>query len=233
LSDLATRFATTRRAAFVTASVGLVHAVLLLAAFTLVNRYGPGDDFASERFREFYASEARQRWVLIAGIYLIPFAGIAFIWFTVALREWLHGELERIDRMFSNLLLICGVLYVSMLFVAGAALSLSTFEATQADSMTNVPVIATFARYGTSLFLIFALRMAAMIVFATTNIARRAGVFPAPFIISGVPVGLLLLLTSSLDPWLVIVFPLWLAALSLLLLRKAKALSPRAPSVAF
>jgi hypothetical protein len=206
--------------------------VLLLSAFALVNRHGPGSDFSSNQFQEFYDSESRQRWVLVAGIYLIPFAGIAFIWFTVALREWLHGELSRIDRIFSNLIFACGILYVAMLFVAGAATSLNTVDATQIDQMTNMSVVSTFARYGSSLFLIFALRMAAMIVFATTNIARRSGVFPKPFILSGLPVGLLLLLTSSLNPWLVIVFPIWLATLSILILGKARSIPPQQPLAA-
>lgn len=218
---------TTRRAALITAGVGMLHAVLLLAAFAIVMQFGPGDEFSVARLLDYYGHESQQRWVRIAGIYLIPFAGISFIWFTVALREWLYGELDRIDRLFSNILLICGILYVSMLFVAGAALSLNTYASANLEAAMYVQVVSTFSRYGSSLFLIFALRMAAMIVFATTSIARRSGVFPTLFVFSGVPVGLLLLLTSSLNPWLVVVFPAWLTALSVLLLRKAKSLPPR------
>src|SRR5208283_2783926 len=59
---------------------------------------------------------------------LVPFAGIAFLWFIGVLRDRL-GELE--DRFFATVFLGSGLLFVAMLFVA-AALSqglLDTFAA--------------------------------------------------------------------------------------------------------
>ena len=71
-----------QRAARITAIMGVVHGVLLLSAYALVSTYGPGPDAGSAKYTEFYSSERHQQWVLVAGIYLIPFAGIAFLWFS-------------------------------------------------------------------------------------------------------------------------------------------------------
>lgn len=217
-------------AARITAIMGIVHGVLLVLAFALVSRYGPGTDAGSAKFTDFYNDEHRQRMVLIAGIYLIPFAGIAFLWFLMGLRTWLQGRLSRIDELFLSLSFASGIIYVGLLFSAGAALSLVAME--EADGSTNM-LSASFVRYGSSLFLIFALRMAAMVVFSTSRIAMDRGIFPKWFVYAGFPIGLILLLTSSVTPLLVVVFPIWLATLAFLLLRRidAAGTKPESPSV--
>lgn len=222
--------ARTRRAAIITSVVGLAHAILLLTAYFLVRRYGPGSDPSSEQFSAFYASDQRQQYVMVAGIYLIPFAGIAFIWFSISLRMWLQGQLSRLDELFLNLSFVSGIIYVALLFCAGAALSLVALDTTLGAAETTMQLSTSFARYGSSLFLIFALRMAAMVVFTTTRLSLGRGVLPTWFVYAGFPVGLLLLLTSTLDPVLVVVFPIWLAVLAILLLQRARRLPNRPAS---
>lgn len=209
-----------QRAARITAFVGVVHGILLVSAYVLVSRYGPGPDATSPKYAEFYASERRQQLVLYAGIYLIPFAGIAFLWFSVGLRVWLQGRLSRLDELFLNLGFASGIIYVALLFCAGAALSLVAMEGTAEEGSSSHLLSASFVRYGSSLFLIFALRMAAMVVFSTSRLAKDRGVFPKWFVYGGYPVGLVLLLTSTVEPALVVVFPIWLAILAFLLLHR-------------
>ena len=48
---------------------------------------------------------------------LIPFAGIAFLWFIGVLRDRIG---EREDRFFATVFLGSGLLFVAMLFVAAA-----------------------------------------------------------------------------------------------------------------
>ena len=55
-----------------------------------------------------------------SALYLIPFAGIAFLWFLAALRRRI-GRLE--DQFFATVFLGSGLLFVAMLFAAGAAAS--------------------------------------------------------------------------------------------------------------
>lgn len=49
---------------------------------------------------------------------LVPFAGIAFLWFTGVLRDWLF---DWKDRFFSTIFFGSGILFVGMLFVWAAA----------------------------------------------------------------------------------------------------------------
>lgn len=199
-----------RRAAMITAGVGIAHALLLLIAFMIVRRYLPHVDSPESEFQAFYGDEGRRRLVLYTGIYLVPFAGIAYIWFTVALRAWLQGSVARLNRLLSDVVLVCGIIYVALLFCDGAAISVVSLDLIIGDEQLAVALARQFPHYGASLFLIFAMRMAAMTVFALSNIARSTTVFPRWFVYSGFAVGIALMLTASLNPLLVMVFPLWL-----------------------
>jgi hypothetical protein len=199
-----------RRAAMITASLGIAHAVLLLVAFSIISRYLPNSDSSELEFQAFYSDEGRRRLVLYTGIYLVPFAGIAYIWFTVALRAWLQGSVARLNRLLSDVVLVCGIIYVALLFGEGAAISVVSIDLIIEDERIAVAIARQFPHYGASLFLIFAMRMAAMSVFALSNIARSTTIFPRWFVYAGFGVGLALMLTASLNPLLVAVFPIWL-----------------------
>lgn len=199
-----------RRAAVIASAVGISHAVLLLIAFSIVLRYLPRVDASEAEFREFYAEDGRRRLVLFAGIYLVPFAGIAFIWFTVALRSWLRGTFSRLNRLLADILLVSGIIYVALLFGDGAAISVVSVDPFLGDEQLAIPLARQFPHYGASLFLIFAMRMAAMMVSSLSTIGRSTSVFPKWFIYTGYVVGITLLLTSSIHPFLVAVFPIWL-----------------------
>ena len=60
--------------------------------------------------------DSKRRLVAIA-LNLLPFAGIAFLWFIGVVRDRL-GEGE--DRFFATVFLGSGLLFVAMLFVSGA-----------------------------------------------------------------------------------------------------------------
>jgi hypothetical protein len=70
------------------------------------------------------STTSSRRFVLV-GLYLMPFAGIAFVWFIVALRMWEEGSSHRRSVLQSNLQLISGIVYVALFFVAAAASSAS------------------------------------------------------------------------------------------------------------
>jgi hypothetical protein len=215
-------FRSVRKAAVITAGVGLAHSVLLIVAFLLIRGNAPGTDATDAEIIEFVQDENRRRLVLGAGIYLIPFAGIAFIWFTVSLRMWLAGSIRLLTPLFSNILLACGIVYVVLLFAAGAALSVSAAIAEYEGEALDATDYREFPIYGSSLMLVFAMRMAAMMIFALSTIGRTSGVLPRWFAYLGYVLGVGLLLTASLSPVIVLLFPLWLLVLSVLLLRRAR-----------
>jgi hypothetical protein len=60
--------------------------------------------------------------------------------------------------------------------------------------------------------------MAAVFTLATSTILLRTGLAPRWLVVSGYTVGVLLLLTVGFFPWVEVLFPAWVLALSLYVL---------------
>ena len=107
-----------RRAAILTARLGIAQAILTLAAYWLLAQ-APGIGVSDEEILEFYNSD--QRWAgIVAGLYLMPFAGIAFLWFVVALRMWIQAS-SREDALLSNVQLVSAIVFIGLFFAAAGA----------------------------------------------------------------------------------------------------------------
>jgi len=210
----------TRRAAILTARHGVIQAVLLLVSFWLLTRI-PGAKAPDADFIAFYESDKR-RLVVLVGLYLMPFAAIAFLWFAVALRMWLSRSLGSEDALLSNVQLVSAIIFIA-LFLAGAAASTVLAVSVEfSDYPVDPGAARQFPQFGSALLLVFGMRMAAMFVFTTSGIARRHGLLPPWFIWTGYLVGLFLLLSATLNRLLVLVFPVWILVLSVILLLKAR-----------
>jgi hypothetical protein len=211
-----------RQAATLTAAVGAVHAVLFLVALVLLAG-APGPQATDEEIYAYYSSSSSSLLTLV-GLYVMPFAAIAFMWFIVALRMWEAYSVRRESLLLSNLQLVSGILYVALLSVGAAAQAVLAASVEFADGPIDPVVARQFPQYGSTLLTVFAVRMAAVFVFTTSNIGRAAGVLPRWFGYVGLAVGAFMLLSVSLHPVLLVVFPLWLLALSAILLVKARAI---------
>src|SRR6476620_5095972 len=108
---LTARFWRGRRSAAV---AGIVFGVLLLAALTMVRLALSDTNIASLQ------SDPSKRSLIGLGLNLVPFAGIAFLWFIGVIRDQL-GEVE--DRLFSTVFLGSGLLFLAMLFVGAVTTS--------------------------------------------------------------------------------------------------------------
>jgi hypothetical protein len=209
-----------RRAATLTAAAGAAHALLFLLSFWLVAGT-PGARASDAAIAAFYASGDRRRLILV-GLYLMPFAGIAFLWFVVALRLWISGSGRRENVLLSNVQLVSGILYIALFFGAAAATA-STAAGVEFSSGGIDPIVARqLPQYGNTLLFVFAMRMAAMFVFTTSNIGRYAAVLPRWFVLAGFAVGLFLLLSATFSVALVLVFPVWVLVLCGFLLQRAR-----------
>jgi hypothetical protein len=213
-----------RRAATLTACLGGAHALLFLISFWLVSDV-PSGDASDAEIVEFYGSEGSRRLVL-AGLYIGPFAGMAFIWFLVALRMWVESSSHRLNMLYSNIQLVAGIIYVALFFAAFAASSVVAASVQFADGEVDPVAARLFPEYGNTLLYVFSFRMAAMFVFTTAAIGRTSGILPRPFVWSGYAVGLFLLLSAGFQAWFALVFPLWLLALSAILLFRARRIPP-------
>ena len=209
-----------RRAAMLTAGLGAAHAVLFIVALLLLAD-APGPTADDQELIEYYSSEGSRR-VTLAGLYVMPFAGIAFVWFIVALRMWISASGRREDALFSNVQLVSGILYTA-LFLVSAAASAAIAAATEFTDAEIDPAFARqFNQYGDTILFVFAMRMAAMFVFTTSTIARHAKILPTWFLRVGYAVGLFLLLSASFYRALSLVFPVWLLCLAVLLMLRAR-----------
>jgi hypothetical protein len=213
-----------RRAATLTACLGGAHALLFLLSYWLMSDV-PRADASDAEIAEFYQSEGRRRIVLV-GLYVGPFAGMAFIWFLVALRMWVDSSARRVNVLLSNIQLVAGIVYVALLFAALAASSVLAASAEFANGEIDPVVARQFPQYGSALLFVFSFRMAAMFVFTTSAIGRTSGILPRPFVWSGYAVGLFLLLSAGFETWFALVFPVWLLALSGILLVRARRIPP-------
>jgi hypothetical protein len=208
-----------RHAALLTVGVGVGHAVLFLLSYWLLSST-PGARASDEELVAFYGSERRRQMVLV-GLYVMPFAGIAFLWFSVALRVWIRASSLRESELLSSMQFVSGILYVGLFFAAAAASSVTAVSLEISGSPVDPVVARQFPLFGATLLLRFAMRMAAVFVFTTSSIGRTARVLPRWFTHVGQLVGLFLLLSATSSRALVLVFPLWLLALCTLLLGRA------------
>lgn len=216
-----------RRSAFLTAAMGIAHSVLFLTSYWLITE-SPGAQASDGEILSFYTDGERRR-LIVVGLYVMPFAGMAFIWFSVALRTWIRYSTRRVDQLYSTIQLYSGILYVGLCFVAAAAASITAASVEFSSATIDVAVARQFPQFSSTILLVFAMRMAAMFVFATSNIGRSTGLLPRWFIFLGMGVGVFLLLSASFSGLLVLVFPVWLAMLCTLLILRARAIPAHLP----
>ncbi len=147
---------------------------------------------------------------------LLPFAGIAFLWFMGVLRDRM-GALE--DRFLATVFLGSGLLFLALIFASSAVTGglLTAYEAIPGKMMDFG--IYTFARtLAYELVNIYALRMAGVFMFSTCTVAIRIGIFPRWMAFLGYALALFLLLSIGHFGWAPLVFPLWTLVISVYVL---------------
>jgi hypothetical protein len=194
---------------------GLAFAVLFIASILLLRNPPSGASTPAE-IRDFYLGAHAGR-VTLVGVYLAPFSGIAFLWFIAVIRN-LIGDRE--DRFFATVFLASGLLFVAMVFVAagvgGALLTAVKFQDEPVPSQDAVVLVRSFA-FG--FLFIYAMRMAAVFMIVVSTIGMRLGIFPRWLVVTGYLAALVLILNVSYAELLILVFPVWVAAVSVVILR--------------
>jgi hypothetical protein len=218
----AERGRTLRQAARITSVVGLVFAVLYIVS-ALVTLAVPGANATDDQIKAFYASSAATL-PTIVGLYLMPLAGICFIWFIVALRMWAAAANRAPAILQSNLQLVSGIAFVILTFVAAAAGTVVSAVAQLEGGDVNTDAARQFPVFGRAVTLFFGMKMAAMYVFTTSLIGRGPKAFPDWFVYAGFVVGAFLLLSPVWSPLLVLAFPIWVIVLCVIVFRAARRL---------
>jgi hypothetical protein len=200
---------------------GLLFAVLFLMAMVLVHR-APTLHDSDAAYASFYAGGGDQLFVAV-GLYVVPFAGLAFLWHMTAMRNVLDTLTPAPSTMAHGLNLLGGIIFVTLLFAGTAAVGAVAFGAYFGHVRVEDPSAArTFTAVGYGLVFIFAVRGAGMFAITTTTLLRKAGVLPRVPAVAAYLLAAVLLLAVSSDPAAVLVFPAWVVLISLYLLRHAR-----------
>lgn len=182
---------------------GILFSVLYVSSLALIRLAVPADPADPGAW---LADPVFRNWVRIA-LNLVPFTGIAFLWFMAVLRTRI-GLFE--DRFFATVFLGSGLLFVAMLF-ASAAVSRGLLDTFSSDS--GLPDRNDAYRIGRemayALANTFGMRMAAVFMFVTSTIGLRTGVLARWVSFAGFAFGLVLLLVITDFAWIALLFPLW------------------------
>ena len=200
---LTRRKLTTPRAA---AIAGILFALLYGASLVLIRSSIPADRAADASWLE-----TNSRTVSLA-LNLVPYAGIAFLWFIGVIRDRM-GELE--DRLFATVFLGSGLLFLAMTFV-GVALAggLLASYAIEKTALLGSGVYTYNRAVVYNLISIYAIRMAGVFMISLGTIWLRTGLMHRGWAFLTYALALVLLVSVSFSPWVPLIFPGWVLAVS-------------------
>lgn len=194
------------------AIAGVIFSLVMIVAMGLARSAVPSDLTQPD----VWITDPDRRAAVRLALYLVPFAGIAFLWFMGVLRDRL-GELE--DKFFATVFLGSGLLFVACLFSA-AAMSGALIEAAAAGNLRS-PDSATLylgRRTIDALLNLFGMKMAGVFMISTCTIGLRSAIFPRWIAFVGYACALVLLLVIANWKWIQLVFPLWMLLVSMQIL---------------
>ena len=195
---------------------GIVFSVLLGAVFLLIRMSVPSSESASSD----WLTDPQKRQAVSIALGLVPFAGIAFLWFIGVIRDRIG---EREDRFFATVFLGSGLLFVAMVFVGTAVVGgLLSDPAIESGGVPDPALWDLERRITLTLINTFAIRMAAIFIFSTTTIGMRTGMLPRWLAIAGFVAGAVLLFGVNISAWMNLVLPLWALVLSIDILIKSR-----------
>ena len=192
------------------AVAGMLFSVLIIIAFWLLWVSVPADPQEPGSWLNANTNP------VALGLNLVPFAGIAFLWFVGVLRDRLgHRE----DRFFATVFLGSGLLFLGMLFTASAIVGaiLLTFVSHPQELVNSATFhFARAVAYG--IVNIYMIKMAGVFMVTTSTVAVYTGFAPRWLALLGYALSLLLLFGSYYLRWSFLVFPVWVFLISISIL---------------
>ena len=147
---------------------------------------------------------------------LVPFAGIAFLWFMGVVRDRL-GKME--DQFFSTVFSGSGLLFLAMMFATAAiAGGILASYASEPGTLTKSGVLIFGRAVMYTIMKVYAVRMAGVFMVALATLWMRTGVMPRVYVFLSYALALVLLVSSDFASWLILVFPSWVFVISVFIL---------------
>ncbi len=186
---------------------GIVFSLLLAVSFVTLRLAVPARPAEAGQ----WLADPTRRDLVLAALALVPFAGIAFLWFVGVVRDRV-GDAE--DRFFGTIFLGSGLLFVAMLFAAEATAS----GLVMSLGGGSLPPAATSSwaagRNVARELLEGGLQMVGVFTIATSTIMLRTGAGPRWLALAGYAIAVVLVVAIYFFAWTALLFPLWVLAIS-------------------
>ena len=193
------------------AVAGIVFSLLMFTIFGLLRRSIPTDPLESGAWL------AADRKTIALALNLIPFAGVAFLWFIGVLRDRL-GQQE--DRFFATVFFGSALLFLAMLFAAAAVIGAVMLLASTAEPDELMrSAIFHYARAAAYIVNnVYATKMAAVFMISTSTVVIYTGIAPRWIAFIGYLLALVLLIGSYYIGWSFAILPVWVFLISVYIL---------------
>ena len=191
------------------AIAGIVFSIILIAVLVQFHTAVPGGEASTQ-----WLLESSRRQGVTTAVHLIPFAGIAFLWFIGVIRTRLG---DREDKLFSTVFLGSGLLFVALLFVTASVLA-TALALYDRGVVVEADTVVAMVLLSKALMGMFGMRMAAVFTLSVTSIGLRTALLPKWLTVLGYLAALIMLLSPFISRWGQLVFPLWVMAFSVQIL---------------
>src|SRR3954468_21304152 len=189
------------------AIAGIVFSLLLIIIFYLFRNAVPADP------REPGIWLTANRDSVAFALNLLPFAGIAFLWFIGVLRDRL-GEQE--DRFFATVFFGSALLFMTMIFVSAAIIGalLLVSSSAQPNDLTSTATFRLARSTAYVLVNVYAIKLAGVFLITTSTVVIYTQIAPRWIAVLGYVMAAILLLGSYYTSWNFIVLPAWVMLMS-------------------
>lgn len=189
------------------AVAGIVFSLLMFTIFGLLRLSIPADPLEPGVW---LAADTK---TIALALNLVPFAGVAFLWFIGVLRDRL-GQQE--DRFFATVFLGSALLFLVMLFAAAGVIGAVMILASTAEP--NELISSTIFHYARAaayiLINVYATKMAAVFMISTSTVVIYTSIAPRWIAIIGYLLALVLLIGSYYIGWSFVILPAWVFLIS-------------------
>ena len=188
------------------ALAGIIFSVLFATTIVLLRISAPA---ASQETLVWPTASAG---VLVLALDLVPFAGIAFLWFIGVIRDRL-GANE--DRFFATVFFGSAILFLAMFFAAAAVAGATVIALDKASNQMIASGGYVFGRAIIDQIMnVYALKMAGVFMVSCATLTTRTRVLPRVITLPGYVLAVLLLVSSHFLHRLALAFPLWVFVMS-------------------
>jgi len=198
---------------------GIIFAALYVVALVLVHTT-PTLSASDAEITAYYAGGSTL--LVTVGLYLIPFAGIVFLWHAHCTRLLIETRTASPSAIPYGLQLVSGVLFVVLLFAGTASAgSVALLKDLTSAPLPSADFIRGMLAVGYGMIFVYALRGAGMYALTTTNLLRQAGIMPKWVGSMSYLLAAFLLLSTVMHPAAMLIFPSWVAIAGLVIFIRA------------